>query len=192
MVVYADGNPIFVDPSHGSYNYKYFDWSYRYRRWFCQAQYHSVPTVDGIEQAPGKQYASSDESFNEETATVSMELKGAFPASAGIISMRRTCRMADDGLYITDSVVADHEADIDFHFTVYSKPEIVSDGKIAVGFGKYLEYDPEGLTAKIEKIVNKDLPYDDLDFMKVWGVECLWRIVISARATEKTLNAVIH
>ena len=101
------------------------------------------------------QYASSDESFNEETSTVSMELRGAFPASAGIISMRRTCRMADDGLYITDSVVADHEADISFNFTVYSQPKEISAGRIDVGYGRYMEFDselPEYFTKQLKKL----------------------------------------
>ena len=180
LVVYSNGRPVIVDPSHGSYNNGFFGPT-RYDRWFMKSSYHSIPTVDGIEQLPGREYAASDASCDLENMRVTMNLAGAFPKEAGIERMQRTCQLKDGVITVTDEVEADREADIRFNFLLVDKPEPVEDGTLALGEGRVMSYD-KTLKLVIEKVENTYLPYDDLNFMSTWGRECLWRVVLKARA----------
>ena len=179
LVVYSNGRPVIVDPSHGSYNNGFFGET-RYDRWFMKSSYHSIPTVDGIEQKPGAEYSASDASCDLEKQWVTMNLAGAFPKDAGIKRMQRTCQLEDGVITVTDEVEADHEADIRFNFVLVDKPEIKEEGVLALGEGRTFTYDTS-LKLEIEKVENTYLPYDDLNFQGSWGRDCLWRIVLYAK-----------
>ena len=176
LVVYYGGKPVIVDPSHGSYDYGNF----RYEKWFYNSGYHSVPTVDGVEEKDGLAFASSDEVFDGENMTVSMELKGAFPESAGIESMRRTCQLDGGVVRVKDEVKLDHVGDIAFHYVTVDEPKMIEEGKLSLAEGRTFTYDTS-LDLTIEKIENKKLPYEDLNF-GMWDRECLWRITLTKHA----------
>ena len=180
LVVYSNGKPVIVDPSHGSYNNDFFG-ATRYDRWFMKSSYHSIPTVDGREQNAGREFLSSDEVCDKENQTVTMNLAGAFPKDAGIKRMQRTCTLKDGVITVTDEVEADREADIRFNFLLVDKPEVKEDGVLALGEGRTFTYDT-ALKLDIERVENTYLPYDDLNFEKLWQRECLWRIVLCAKA----------
>lgn len=190
FVVYADGRPVIVDPSHGSYDNGFFGPT-RYGRWYMKSSYHSIPTVDGVEQSIGTLCASTEEVFDAASGTFAMELKKSFPPEAGITRMHRTLSLADGKVSVTDAVALNHEGEIAFHYVTFDEPKVLSDGKITLGAREF-SYDPDGLTLEIEKIENKWLPYEDLNFKAVWGTECLWRIILRARATEKTVQITIR
>ena len=184
LVVYYEGEPIFMDPSHGSYNNYYFGHE-RYTRWYTKSSFHSVPSVNGIEQGAGRQFASSDEVCELDSRTVSMELGGAFPEEAGIISMRRTLKLEDKRVTVTDTVKTKEESDISFNFLTLDKPEKTGEGKLAVAQGRTLTYDP-ALELIVERVENTYLPFEDLAIERLWGRECLWRIRLVKRACEAT------
>ena len=184
LVVYSDGKPVIVDPSHGSYNNGFFGPT-RYDRWFMKSSYHSIPTVDGIEQRAGAEFSASDASCDLDNQTVTMNLAGAFPKEAGVRRMQRTCKLEDGVITVTDEVEAEREADIRFNFVLVDKPEIKEDGILALGEGRTFTYDTS-LKLEIEKVENTYLPYDDLDFQGSWGRDCLWRIVLSAKGKNAT------
>ena len=179
LVVYYNGKPVIVDPSHGSYDNGFFGPT-RYDRWFMKSSYHSIPNVDGIEQKDGAAFASSDEVCDKENQTVTMNLAGAFPKDAGVKRMQRTCKLDGGVITVTDEVEADHEADIHFNFVLVDKPEIKEEGVLALGEGRTFIYDT-ALKLDIEKVENTYLPYDDLNFQGSWKRDCLWRIVLSAK-----------
>ena len=179
FVVYYNGKPVIVDPSHGSYDNGFFGPT-RYDRWFMKSSYHSIPNVDGIEQKDGAAFASSDEVCDKENQTVTMNLAGAFPKDAGVKRMQRTCKLDGGVITVTDEVEADHEADIHFNFVLVDKPEIKEEGVLALGEGRTFIYDT-ALKLDIEKVENTYLPYDDLNFQGSWKRDCLWRIVLSAK-----------
>ena len=182
LVVYYNGEPVIIDPSHGSYDNGFFG-STRYDRWFMKSSYHSIPTVDGVEEKQGISFASSDEICDEANMTVTMDLKNAFPKDAGIESMRRTCTLDGGIARVKDEVRADHEADIQFNYLTIDEPKIIEDGKLAIAEGRTFTYD-KSLALVIEKVENTYLPYDDLNFKGTWRRECLWRITLRARAKE--------
>ena len=178
LVVYYGGKPVFVDPSHGSYDNGFFGPT-RYDRWFMKSSYHSIPTVDGVEQKSGANFASSDESCDLENMTTTMNLAGAFPKEAGIKEMIRTCKLDGDRVVVTDTVTADHEADIRFNYVTVDEPKVIEDGKLAIAEGRTFTFDASALKLEIEKVENTYLPYDDLNFKGTWDRECLFRIVLS-------------
>ncbi len=184
LVVYSNGKPVIVDPSHGSYDNGFFGPT-RYDRWFMKSSYHSIPTVDGVEQKAGIAFASGDESCDTEAQTVTMNLAGAFPAEAGVKRMQRTCSLRDGVITVTDEVEADHEADIRFNFVLVDEPKKTEEGTLALGEGRSMSYD-KTLSLTIEKVENTYLPYDDLNFRGSWGRDCLWRVVLFARGTAAT------
>ena len=190
ITVYSDGKPLIVDPSHGSYDNDYFGES-RYKRWFMKSSYHSIPHVNGLEQLPGIDYASSDEACDLDKMTASMELKGAFPSDAGIASMRRTVALKAGEIAVTDSVKLEKDGDIQFNFVTVNEPKLISEGRLDIGEGRFFEYNPEGLELEIERVENKLLPYDDLNFKAIWDKECLWRICLKAHAKGKTVKITI-
>ena len=178
LVVYADGKPVIVDPSLGSYDHGFFG-AERYGRWYMKSSYHSVPLVDGKEQLAGKQYASRNESCDMENKVVTMDLAGAFPKDAGILSMQRTCSLNNGAIKVCDEVTLDHEGDIRFNFVTVDQPEVVGEGVLKVAAGRTFTFDP-ALELVVEKVENTWLPYEDLNFKGVWNRECLWRIVLKA------------
>ena len=186
IIVYKDGKPLIVDPSIGSYDHEYFG-SYRYKRWFTNSDFHSLPSFGGTVQCCGQQFASRDEVFDGEGKSCEMELAGAYPASLGLTSLVRRCEMGEGYVTVTDAVSLKEEGEISFNYTLYNEPRIISDGRIDIG-GATLEYDPVRIEAVTERIENKFLPYEDLDFKAKWGVSCLWRLVLRTRGREVTLS----
>ena len=190
LVVYSNGNPVIVDPSHGSYDNMFFGKA-RYWRWYMKSSYHSIPTVNGEEQGLGIGAASSEEICDLDAKTVSMELKGAFPKEAGILSMKRTCHMGEGFVTVTDSVKCEDVSEICFNYLTVDEPRIIENGRLQIADGRTFEFDPTGLETVIEKVENTLLPYEDLNFQSNWKRDCLWRIVLKCHASEKTVTVTI-
>jgi len=184
IVVACNGKPLVVDPGIGSYNNNYFGSNERYMRWFTNASYHSCPTVDGIDQKAG-QYYSQNEVCDTERRCVSMDIAKAYPAEAGIKSLVRSSRLESGCITVTDEVKLEREGDIAFHFTCLNEPKEIEHGVIDIGEGVKMYYD-KALALDIEKVENKCLPYDDLNFQSSWGVDNLWRVNLKVRAKEFT------
>ncbi|MBQ9691824.1 MAG: heparinase II/III family protein [Clostridia bacterium] len=186
FVVYANGKPVIIDPSHGSYDNGFFGPT-RYKRWYMKSSYHSIPTVDGIEQSAGKaEYSSSEETIDKDFNIVSMELKNAFPKSAGIVSMKRTCSLCDGNIKVKDDISLDHTGDIQFNYVTVDEPRVLDEKTLLLAENVAFEYECDGAELVIERVENTYLPYEDLNFRSVWGRDCLWRICLKTKASEKT------
>ena len=190
LVVYYNGEPVIIDPSHGSYDNGFFG-ATRYDRWFMKSSYHSIPTFNGIEQLEGGEYASRNEVCDVENQCVTMDLAGAFPADSGLVLMERQVKLDGSVVRVTDKVAADTEGDIQFNYLTLDEPQVVSCGKLLISEGRTFEYDP-ALTLVVEKVENTYLPYDDLNFMGTWRRECLWRITLRVHASEAVSKIAIY
>ena len=91
FVTYCDGKPLIVDVGVETYTRKTFS-AQRYEIWTMQSGYHSLPTINGVMQAPGASFAARDVQYsaNDASAQFSLEIAGAYPAEAGLKSWRRT------------------------------------------------------------------------------------------------------
>jgi len=94
FMVYANGRPAIIDVGVETYTAKTFS-SQRYEIWTMQSAYHNCPTIDGVMQAPGRQYAASDVAYraDDRRADFRLNLAGAYPPQANLESWRRTLRL---------------------------------------------------------------------------------------------------
>ncbi len=90
FVLYCDGKPAVVDIGTAVYEKKTFS-PQRYEILQMQSNYHNLPMVNGIGQLPGTEFAAQDAHYTctDDKAEFCVELKGAYPAEAGIESWKR-------------------------------------------------------------------------------------------------------
>ncbi len=190
LIIFSDGKPIAVDPGIGSYNNKYFESDYRYLRWFTNSNAHSCPEINGYQQKTGG--SSSDEVCDVDARTVSMEIGKLYKPEAGIESLVRTCHLEDGLITVSDALKLSEEGEYIFHLNLVNEPQIREDGKVEIGEGRVLSYDPEVFTVSYDRVENKCLPYDDLNIQHWWGVECLWDLKLTAAAKDNTFTVTIR
>lgn len=94
FVVYSNGRPALIDVGVETYTAKTFSKD-RYQIWTMQSAYHNLPTVNGVMQAPGRQYAAREVAYkaDDSHAMLSLDLAGAYPPEAGLASWERTLRL---------------------------------------------------------------------------------------------------
>ena len=94
FIVYADGNPVIIDAGVGDYTAKTFS-PQRYDIWTMQSAYHNLPTIDGVMQHEGRQFAAGQVRYHADDAAAEFELniEKAFPEEANLESWRRRLRL---------------------------------------------------------------------------------------------------
>ncbi len=90
-IVYIDGKPVIVDAGVETYTRKTFS-PQRYEIWTMQSAYHSLPTIDGVMQLAGREYAARDVRCQAEAelAQISMDISAAYPPEARLSRWLRT------------------------------------------------------------------------------------------------------
>lgn len=167
IVVYNDGNPVLIDTGAGKYTKKTFS-SERYTLWYMQSLYHNVAAFNGVGQKNGAKYVSSDEVYNEESGGVKMQLAGAYPKEAGVISYTRECVLGDNGITVTDEYELAEDGTADFRFITHKEPVIDGD-KILLAEGRAMTY-----TAGKAEI--ESFPVGEENLERAWGTPDLWII----------------
>ncbi len=169
VVVYYDGNPVFIDTGAGEYTKQTFS-ADRYKLWFMQSAYHNVADIGGVQEKNGKQFASCDEVYDEQTGGVKMNITNAFPSDSGIESYIRETVLTDGKVHIKDSIKLVEPKEVDFHFMCCEKPEIAGEGKISLPMGRTLYFDAT-LKPEIE-----EFEVGDIGIEKKWHRKELYRI----------------
>lgn len=90
-IVYVDGAPVIIDAGVGPYTGKTFS-SQRYDIWTMQSAYHSLPTINGVMQSPGAEFAARNAlcEISDEKTTFSVDIAGAYPPEAHVKTWQRT------------------------------------------------------------------------------------------------------
>ncbi len=168
FVVYKEGKPVIIDSGCGTYTRDTFGPN-RYTIWTMQSNYHNVAMFDGKGQMQGQTYASSDEVYDEAAKSISMEIGGAYPASYGIRSYRRTALLDSGVVTITDKLELNEVTPVDFIMLTHVEPTL-SEGVLTLAEGCTLSFD-ERLACEIEA-------FDPvgMDSLSRWGSEKLYRI----------------
>lgn len=187
FVVYLDGCPLVVDAGVETYTAKTFG-AHRYEIWTMQSAYHSLlPTVNGIQQAAGAEYAARMVEYrvDDATARLSLDLAGAYPREASLEEWRRTLTLERGRrVVVTDRVrIATASPKIQTALvtpctvtllggTVELAERDLPDGRrTAAGT---IVYDDAVYEARVETI-----PISDERLTPVWGTD-LFRIVFSS------------
>src|SRR5699024_5264262 len=99
VLLAAGGEPVLIDVGTGQYSAASFS-AGRYATWFTQSQYHCVPEVDGVAQGVGARFRA--EVLAQAGRDLTLDLAGAYPAEAGILSWRRSLTLTEE-LQVTEA-----------------------------------------------------------------------------------------
>ena len=171
FIIYANNEPMFIDPAVGEYTAKTFSKD-RYEIWTMQSGYHNLPQINGIDQKDGKEYAAKFISHKE--GQLCLDIAGAYPAEAAVISWKRTVTAMKSGISVTeDYVLSDYRQPTRLMFITLDPDAL-----------KHIRFDASQLSASIEDIS------DHLDplLQRVWGPK-MYRIILSVKST-KTNNRI--
>ena len=94
FLVYADGMPAIIDVGVETYTAKTFS-PQRYEIWTMQSAYHNCPTIDGVMQSAGRQFAATNVSYHadDRAAELHLNLAKAYPPEAHLAFWNRTLRL---------------------------------------------------------------------------------------------------
>lgn len=192
FVVFIDGRPLLVDAGVETYSRKTFS-PERYEIWTMQSAYHHLPTINGMQQAPGAQFAARDVVFEsgEQTTRFSLDIAGAYPSEVGINHWRRTiCLRRGEAVEIEDdyvlkqapqsltlSLLTPSKVALDTPGQLILTPADLPDGRqSAAGI---VQYDAAKFAPSVETIV-----ISDQRMSGVWG-QRLYRIVLTAQSPQQ-------
>ena len=178
FVVYIDENPVIVDAGVETYTKKTFSGE-RYTIWTMQSCYHALPTVNGFDQLPGKQYHAADVKFdsNDNVTKLSMELKTAYPENSGIDSYVRTFTFNHG----KEFVINDKYGAASFVFNAVCAVEPVLAGDvIKLGGLAELSFDSSAFDFAVDPI-----ELTDTRIKNDWQREYLYRIRLTAKSADK-------
>ena len=94
FLVFANAQPVFVDAGAPTYTAQTFS-SKRYDHWAFQSAFHNLPTINGVMQSAGRQFAARAVvcETNESVAQLQMDIAPAYPPAAKVKSWLRTVRL---------------------------------------------------------------------------------------------------
>ncbi len=180
FIIYMDGKPAIIDVGVGVYTRQTFG-PERYSIWTMQSAYHNLPTINGIMQAPGKEFCAKDISYTKaENMTFSLDISNAYPTQLGLDYWKRTFdfgRTVNESITITDSYKIKECKELFLTLMTQVKPE-VKDGIVQLIIGGHaLNIIPN---YNIADIVVEEKIFDDKRLYSVWGNK-LYRIKLIAK-----------
>lgn len=133
FIVYRDGRPILIDAGVETYSRKTFS-SQRYEIWTMQSAYHNLPTIDGVMQSPGRQFAARAVRYeaDDKHAQLQLDIAGAYPKQANVKSWLRTVRLnRGRDIEVTESYTLEKPAtDITLTLLTPCKTTVLKDGQL--------------------------------------------------------------
>ncbi len=158
-VMYFNGKPCLIDIGREKYTAKTFS-DRRYEIWTMQSQYHNLPTINGVQQAPGAKYRAKNVSFtaNGKKAVFSADISGAYPENAKVKKWVRTyvlVRGKSFSIYDKYELTKVEDKPTTLNLVTCCKVSEVKNGKLQLagdGFTLDMKYNPKIVTPKIEFI----------------------------------------
>ncbi len=164
FIVYIGGEPVIIDIGVETYSRKTFS-AQRYEIWTMQSAYHSLPTIDGVMQSPGRQFAARNVRYRSDDAMaqLTLDIAGAYPEQLHLKSWVRTITLnrGRDVTIVEDYSLAQPAGQITLSLMTPCKAEVRTPGQIVLATSDEDElaqvlYDPGELAATIEVIDVED------------------------------------
>ncbi|MFO1501701.1 MAG: heparinase II/III family protein [Verrucomicrobiota bacterium] len=188
FLVFADGQPVFIDVGAPTYTAQTFS-SKRYDIWAFQSAFHNLPTINGVGQGAGRSFAATRVvcQSNDAEAQLQMDIAPAYPASAHVKSWLRTLRLNRGGeVTVTESFeLAASVAETSLNLMTPLEADTSLPGRIRLrsqarqgpsAIQVQLEYEAEKLSPRVERI---DLA--DGRLARSWGTH-VNRLIFQARS----------
>ena len=185
FIVYRNGRPVIIDIGVETYSRKTFS-SQRYEIWTMQSAYHNLPTIDGVMQSPGREFAAKNVRYDadEEHAQLQLDIAGAYPRQANLQSWTRTIRLQRGrGIIVTEEYALKEPAkEITLSLMTPCQVQVQKDGRLLLEAANGAEpaaavqvlYDSGKLKAVLETI-----PVEDARLRSVWPAQ-MTRILLKA------------
>lgn len=186
VIVFADGNPIFIDAGCGTYTAKTFSLD-RYTIWSMRSEYHNCATINGLCQGTGIEYRSTDEIYDEESGKLTLNLKNAYPNECGIESYHRSALLESGKIVIEDDVALKEKGSISFNFLVNKTPEEIGENYFIL-YGRRIEFD-SSLKFGIEKIDCSEPEVESIP--SNWDTDAMHRIMLTAKEPVKSKRFIL-
>lgn len=177
FIVYADNNPLLIDPGVGEYTAKTFS-NDRYSIWTMQSGYHNLPQINGTDQKDGKQYAAKVISHKD--GLLCLDIAGAYPELAGVKSWKRTVTASKSGITVSeDYSLTAYRQPMRLMFITPVKPDLSQSVRHLVRLGNHqIEFDKQ-LTVTVEDISALLAPL----LQGIWGRQ-MYRVVLTVDSQE--------
>ena len=170
FLLMLDGQPAVVDAGNAVYTAATFS-DARYTLWHIRSAYHSVPLVDGLEQLPGAEHRAEDVEATPDGLRLRME--SAYGAEAGLLVLRRSFALSEDGLRLTDEIRLREARPVTWVFLLREEPHLEG-GRILAG--RLCLEAPPSLSFRREEI-----PITDPRMARNWPGS-LWRVCLTGEA----------
>ena len=186
FVIFLDGQPGIIDVGRETYTAQTFSGN-RYDLWFTRGSAHNAPVVNGFEQKDGRDYQATRVEFLDQVSSqrLSMNLEKAYPAEAGIESLRRDLlflRGANAQVQIRDTwTLSRGPSNMRYIFYAAAPVEQLQPGRLAVLVGRrrlLFEFDPPGMAVRLEQVT-----VADETLRRNWG-DRLIRIVLENKESR--------
>jgi len=183
FIVYLDGQPMIIDVGVETYTKKTFS-ERRYEIWTMQSAFHNLPTIEGVMQKDGREFAAKDVRYNfdDSFAQLRLDISGAYPPEAGVNQWIRTIRLnRGEEVIITDAFdLIQQTQDIQLTLMTVCQVDLDNSGQIHLkhesGVSLKILFDSAKLIPSLETI-----SITDNSLKKVWG-DRLKRILLRANS----------
>lgn len=167
LIVVSKGKVVLTDPGRGRYSKAYFGPD-RYDNIMASSRGHSVPVVNGFEQAAGAEHAAQvlSHSHGADHDALVLDMAAAYPAGAGLTELRRTVafdRQAPGGRISLSDDFAFGSGDGDFQSVLVTPLGVdVGSGEVRIGNaegGVRVGFDPEQVDVSTERHAGVEKQY---------------------------------
>ena len=197
FMVYADAEPLLIDLGPEAYTAKTFS-AQRYEIWTMQSQYHNLPSVNGVMEKDGRQYAARDVKYKQtdKEAVLSLDIGKAYPAEAKLEYWKRTITLKrNSSVNIReDYKLSDFLEPVKLNFMTNHIVDTSVPGKIILskdGRAFELIYDKAKYTAQSENVFESDPSRENSMIKTYWGKDISRIILIGKQSRLANTSEVI-
>ncbi len=178
FIVFQDGRPAIIDLGVETYTALTFS-PRRYEIWTMQSAWHNLPTIGGVQQQAGGQFAARDVSctLGAASAELVQDIAGAWPAEAGLRTWQRTVRLERGDaprVVVRDCFELEAAKPVQLSLVLAREPRLAGDCCELLGDQPLAIAWPAGtFEATVEAVA-----VEDARLKPVWG-ETVWRLLLS-------------
>ncbi|MCC8119982.1 MAG: heparinase II/III-family protein [Bacteroidales bacterium] len=182
FIVYADGQPLLIDIGRATYDSNTFN-SNRYKmNKNTQSAYHNLPLINGVQQMQGEKYKAknADAKFTDSEAVFTLDIAGAYLASAKVDSWVRTIDLKrNQNITVTEDYKLSEYVEPSQIVLVTPIEPVIGKGKVTLGRHS-ITFDKKKLKASSEPIDYSD----DSIVTKNWPT--LYRVFLTPTSNSKS------